>query len=245
MSLAPEPSVCSKAQSGSEARPRWGFSRPRWGFPRWPPLGVPSPPLGIPSLTARSLAPAGVPSLAARSPLGRPRWGFLAGRSVAARSYHQHSLESRAMRVECRRIRLQRRRHPNTPNAPPDGMSAQRGPETVDITLQPKAGDQNLDQAGARPTSARQTGIERGITCRQHLRPSGDRAVSEGTPAGASEGIPSGGARAALRPRQMAGCSSNRASSVTERSATERSARESPAGRSATVATWGSQSTMQ
>ena len=86
ISLAPEPSVSSKAQRDSGALP----------------LGVRSPPLGIPSL--------------------------------AARSHHEHSLESRPMRAQCRRIRLQRRSHPNTPTRPRTAMSARRALETGDIT---------------------------------------------------------------------------------------------------------------
>jgi len=196
MSLAPEPSVCSKPRAARRRVPAGDSLVPAGNFLAGPLLGVPSPPLGIPSLTARSLAPAGGSlagrSVAARSP---PAGDSLAGRSVAARSYHQHSLESRAMRVECRRIRLQRRRHPNTPTRRRTHVSAAR------------AGNSryNSPTQSGRPES-------RSGRCEANLRPAdrhrtrhnllgstSDRAATERSarepPAGASEGIPSGGAR--------------------------------------------------
>ena len=99
------------------------------------------------------------------SPLGIP--------SLAARSHHEHSLDSRTVRGERWRVRLQGRRHPNAPTG--RGAACQGGEgrqQEIDFP-DAEAGDENFDQAGARPTSAGQTGIERGTTCRQHFRPRG------------------------------------------------------------------------
>ena len=96
------PRQCDVARSG----PKRLLKRPERLL-----LAARSPPLGVPSLT--------------------PAGGSLAGRSVAAQSHYKHSLESRTMRAQRRRIRLQRGRHPNTPTRrrPPRQCSERRKQE--------------------------------------------------------------------------------------------------------------------
>src|SRR6185312_15992428 len=95
-------------------------------------------------------------------------------------SYYEHSLESHALHGKCRRIRLQGRRDPNTPTGGgPARERGERGQQKSELS-NTEAGDEDLDQALARPTLTRQTSIERGVTRGKCLRPRGTAAAPDG-----------------------------------------------------------------